>query len=284
VTADFETIRYETPIDHVVRLVLNRPAQRNAQNLQMLYDLTAGFERAVQDDDIKVIILAGEGPHFSAGHDLRRAGKSDLGEDFPVAGNWGGFRQPGAPGHYAREHEIYLSLTRKWRNVAKPTIAQVHGACLAGGLMLAWPCDIIIASDDAFFSDPAVYFGLVGLEYFVHPWELGPRKAKEFLFTSSQWSAQEAWRLGMVNHVVPREQLEDFVLDMARKIVPKPAFSLALAKEAVNRCIDISGQPSAIDSVFGLHQLAHAHNVQQHGTLLDPAGADPAVKNRAPGV
>lgn len=283
-TMQLETIIYEKPIEGVVRLSLNRPGQRNAQNLQMLYELTAAFDAAAQDDGVKVIILAGEGPHFSAGHDLKRSGKSELGKDFPVVGTWGGFAQAGVHGHFVREQEIYLTLTRRWRNIAKPTIAQVHGACLAGGLMLAWACDLIVASDDAYFSDPAVYFGLPGVEYFVHPWEMGARKAKEYLFTSSTWTAEEARQMGMVNHVVKRDDLEKFVLSMAETICAKPLFSLALAKEAVNRCIDISGQQAAIDSVFGLHHVAHAYNHQQHGRLLDPAGADKAVKSRAPGV
>lgn len=281
---EFETVLYQQPAEDIVRVVLNRPDQRNAQNLQMLYDLTAAFDNAARDDAVKVIILAAEGPHFSAGHDLKRTGKSALGVDFPVYGNWGGFAQDGAYGRYAREHEIYLTLTRRWRNLAKPTIAQVHGACVAGGLMLAWACDLIIASEDARFTDPAVYFGSPGVEYFVHPWELGSRKAKEFLFTGESWSAEEAREMGMVNRVVTREELTDYVLKMARKICAKPLFNLALAKEAVNRCVDLSGQQAGIDSVFGLHQLAHAHNIQQHGKLLDPKGADAAVKNRAPGV
>jgi enoyl-CoA hydratase len=284
VNLDFETVLYQQPLDGVVRVVLNRPDQRNAQNLQMLYDLTAAFDRAVLDDSVKVIVLAGEGPHFSAGHDLKRTGKSQLGVDFPLKGNWGGFAQQGAHGRYAREQEIYLNLTRRWRNAAKPTIAQVHGACIAGGLMLAWACDLIIASTDATFCDPSVYFGSPGVEYFVHPWELGPRKAKEYLFTGETWSAEDARQRGMVNHVVPRDELPAFVLKMAQKICAKPLFSLALAKEAVNRCVDITGQQAAVDSIFGLHQLAHANNVQQFGRLLDPKGADLAVKNRAPGV
>ena len=161
----------------------------------------------MQDDAVKVIILAGNGPHFSAGHDLRPAGKNAAGVDFPPVGTWGGFAEPNAHGRFAREQEIYLQITRRWRNLAKPTIAEVHGKCIAGGLMLAWACDLIVASDDAEFCDPVVTMGVCGVEWFVHPWELGPRKAKEFLFTADVWSAEEAHRLGMVNHVVPRAEL-----------------------------------------------------------------------------
>jgi enoyl-CoA hydratase len=237
----YETIIVERPEPRIARIVMNRPEARNAQNLQMTYDLNAAFDAAVQDDAVKVIILAGHGPHFSAGHDLRATGKNAAGVDFPPIGNWGGFAEPNAHGRFAREQEIYLQITRRWRNLAKPTIAEVHGKCIAGGLMLAWACDLIVASDDAEFCDPVVTMGVCGVEWFVHPWELGPRKAKELLFTADAWSAEEAHRLGMVNHVVPRPDLSSFVMKLAERIAAKPAFALKLTKEAVNRSVDARG-------------------------------------------
>src|SRR5258707_6277119 len=134
---------------------MNRPEARNAQNLQMTYALNAAFDRAVQDGTVKVIILAGNGPHFSAGHDLRSGAKNTAGVDFPAVGNWGGFAEPNAHGRFAREQEIYLQITRRWRNMAKPTIAEVHGKCIAGGLMLAWARDPILASSEAEICDSA---------------------------------------------------------------------------------------------------------------------------------
>jgi enoyl-CoA hydratase len=257
---------------------MNRPDARNAQNLQMTYDLNAAFDEAVQDDAVKVIILAGNGPHFSSGHDLRPGSKNEAGVDFPPIGNWGGFAESNAHGRFAREQEIYLQITRRWRNLAKPTIAEVHGKCIAGGLMLAWACDLIVASDDAQFCDPVVTMGVCGVEWFVHPWELGPRKAKEFLFTADSWSAQEAHQLGMVNRVVPRAELSSAVLTLARKIASKPSFALKLTKEAVNRSVDVMGQPAAIDQAFALHQLCHAHNLQEFGMIVDPSGLHPSVR------
>src|ERR1700754_3695303 len=99
----FETILVERPEPAVARIVMNRPDARNAQNLQMTYDLNAAFDRAVQDDDIKVIVLAGADPHFSAGHDLRPSGKNKAGTDFPALSWWGGFSEPNAHGRFARE-------------------------------------------------------------------------------------------------------------------------------------------------------------------------------------
>ena len=145
----FSTLRYEEPAAGIARIVMNRPEARNAQNLEMTYDLDAAFGRAVQDDRVKAVILAGADPHFSAGHDLRQTADKKLGRDFPIISTWGGFEEPGAHGRFAREQEIYLQATRRWRNLGKPTIAAVQGRCIAGGLMLAWACDLIVASDDA---------------------------------------------------------------------------------------------------------------------------------------
>ena len=275
---DYETVTYQDAAPGVARVMMNRPEMRNAQNLQMTYDLTAALDRAVADDAVKVIILAGADPHFSAGHDLRQSGKSELGKDFPVVGTWGGFTEVAAHGRYAREQEIYLQATRRWRNLSKPTIAEVQGKCIAGGLMLAWAMDLIIASEDASFCDPVVTMGVCGVEWFVHPWELGPRKAKELLFTADFWSAEEARGFGMVNHVVPRAELSAFTLTLASRIAKMPAFALKLTKEAVNRTLDIQGQQTAIESVFGLHHLCHAHNQEAFGMVIDPAGMPASVK------
>jgi enoyl-CoA hydratase len=234
----------------------------------MLYELNDAFDEAAADDDVKVVILAADGPHFSSGHDLRDAG-SPMARFRPVS-CWGGFDLPGAEGWLAVEEEIYLGLCRRWRNFPKPTIASVQGKAIAGALMLVWVCDLVVASDDAQFSDPVVAFGVGGVEYFAHPWELGPRKAKEMLFTGDAVTAAEARQLGMVNHVVPREDLEGFTTELARKIAAQPSMGLKLAKQAVNQALDAQGQWTAMQAAFGLHQLAHSHNMQRFGSLLDP--------------
>jgi enoyl-CoA hydratase len=147
--------------------------------------------------------------------------------------------------------------------------------------MLAWACDLIVASEDASFVDPVVAMGVCGVEWFLHPWELGPRKAKELLFMAEAWSASEAMAFGMVNRVVPRDALADTVLGMARRIAQMPAFALKMTKEAVNRSVDAMGQRTATDTVFGLHQLCHAHNRQRFGTIVDPSGLPEAVRGKA---
>src|SRR5229473_8423480 len=153
---EFETILYETPAEHVARIVLNRPETRNSQDTRMLYELNDAYDIAAQDNDIKVIILAANGPHFSSGHDLREADGAKALLDHKTVGTWCGFNCAGAESQMAREKEIYIGFCERWRNIPKPTIAAVQGRCIMGGLMLIWPCDIIVASEDAQFCDPVV--------------------------------------------------------------------------------------------------------------------------------
>jgi enoyl-CoA hydratase len=274
----FENLLYEEPAPAVVRIVLNRVETRNAQDTRLLYELNEAFDRAARADDVSVIILAANGPHFSSGHDLREQDLVGNLAQFRTVGNWCGFGCAGAEGWMAREKELYFGLSERWRNLPKPTIAEVRGKCIAGGLMLVWPCDIIVASEDALFLDNTVSMGVGGVEYFGHPWEFGPRKAKELLFTSDGLTAREAHQLGMVNQVVEGDQLSRFVLDLAMRIARKPLFALKLAKEAVNAAEDAQGRQAAMQTAFALHQLAHSHNMQVHGLPIDPAGAASLVK------
>jgi enoyl-CoA hydratase len=265
----FEYIVYETPADKVARIVLNRPPV-NAQNTRLLYELNAAFDRAGHDDDISVIILSANGRHFSAGHDLAEAGSYALMRDFETVGSMCGFECAGAERQMAREEEIYIGFSNRWRNINKPTIAAVQGKCIAGGLMLCWPCDLIVAADDASFSDPTVSFGVGGVEYFAHVHELGARRAKEILFTADSFTAQQALDWGMINRVVPRTELEDATLTLAKRIAEKPRFALQLAKKAVNSVIDAQGREVSLNNAFHLHQLAHTHNLKVFDSLVDP--------------
>jgi enoyl-CoA hydratase len=269
--SDYERIRYDVPAPGVGRVTLARPEKANAQDRKMLYELDDAFGAAMQDDDVKIVVLAADGLNFSSGHDLKdNAPVSDFG---PVTGA-GGFTEPGPHGHFATEQEIYVGLCWRWRNLPKPTIAQVQGKVIAGGLMLVWPMDLVVASEDATFSDPTVAFGVNGHEYFTHAWEVGARKAKEMLFRGHALTAEECHRLGMVNHVVPRDDLERFTLQLAEEIAARPAMGLKLAKLAVNQSLDAQGQWTAIQSAIGLHHLGHAHARVLHGIPVDPSGAE----------
>jgi len=253
----------------VAVITLNRPEYRNAQNSAMTYALDAAFYRAADDDDVKVIVLAGAGRHFSAGHDIGTPGR-DIDQSFERRAGlwWDHVGHEGAESRYARESEVYLGMCRRWRELPKPTVAMVQGACIAGGLMLAWCCDLVVAADDAFFADPVVKMGIPGVEYFAHPFVMGPRFAKEFLFTADRVDAERALRLGMVNRVVPRDQLEAETMALAGRIAAMPRLGLALAKKAVNQVEDIMGLRTGMDSVFGLHHVAHAHNAETGGDSL----------------
>ena len=254
-------------------VTMNRPRYRNAQNSAMTYALDAAFTRAVDDPEVSVIVLAGAGEHFSAGHDIGTPGR-DVQRSFPRRAVlwWDHVGAPGADGRYAREAEVYLGMCRRWREIPKPTIAMVQGACIAGGLMLAWSCDLIIAADDAFFADPVLRMGIPGVEYFAHPWMLGPRLAKEVLFTGDRFGARRAYEVGMVNDVVPRAELAERTFAVADRIATMPRFGLSLAKRAVNQCEDLMGMRSGMEAAFGLHHLAHAHNAETAGDSL--AGMD----------
>ncbi|MFI9201463.1 enoyl-CoA hydratase [Streptomyces sp. NPDC053048] len=262
-------VRYERN-GPVATVTMNRPEYRNAQNSRMTYALDDAFGEAAADDGVKVIVLAGAGEHFSSGHDI---GTPERDAHRPFARRaglwWDHSDKAGAEQRFARESEVYLGMCRRWRELPKPLIARVQGACVAGGLMLAWVCDLIVASEDAFFADPVVRMGIPGVEYFAHPWVMPPRVAKEFLYTGDRMSARRAHEIGMVNHVVPRGELVDRTTALAERVARMPRLGLALAKRAVNQAEDLQGLHAGLDAAFGLHHLAHAHNAE---TASDPLG------------
>ena len=195
-----DQILYEAK-DGVAVITLNRPEVANAQTMALLDDLDAAWTRAASDEEVKVIVLRGNGRHFSSGHDL--------------TDRWPAPKEITLEWIYNAETRRYLEYTLRWRNIPKPSIAAVQGKCIAGGLMLCWPCDLIIAAENAEFSDPVVYMGIGGVEYHGHTWELGARKAKEILFTGRAVTAAEAERVGMVNRVVPLEELDSATMELA---------------------------------------------------------------------
>ena len=259
--------------DGIAYLTLNRVKYHNSQNSQMLYALDDAFFKATGDDDVKVIVLRANGKHFSAGHDIGTPGRDfHQGREDRRSMNYNHDNKPGAEKAYVREQEVYLEFCRRWRAVPKPTIAQVHKGCIAGGLMLAWVCDLIVASDDAFFQDPVVQMGFPGVEYFAHPFELNVRQAKEFLLLGERWSAERVLAAGMINKVVPRDELENTVRGWAEKLVSQPRLAMALTKQACNHIEDLQGKRSGMDMVYGYHHFAHANNTLVKGDYI--AGFD----------
>lgn len=238
--------------DAIATITLNRPQAANAQTLELLDDLDEAWQRAADDPDVRVIVLQANGKHFSSGHDISSP-SGDPDTKLTVAGI------------YEIEAKKFLEYTLRWRNVPKPSIAAVQGVCIAGGLLLCWPCDMIIAADNAKFSDPVVSMGIGGVEYHGHTWEWGARKAKEMLFTGRAMGAQEAAAIGMVTQVVPLDELRAESRALASEIATRHPFALRQAKRAVNQTLDIQGFYAAVQSVFEVHQNGHGHALSETG-------------------
>lgn len=257
--------------DGAVRTITtNRPEVLNAQSRILLEELDDAFLRAVDDSSVKVIILAGAGKHFSAGHDLGSPDEMADQKKTPL--------EPGFKGEYRRLWERFFENTMRWRDLPKPTIAQVQGYCIMGGMMIASACDIIIASEDAQFADRAVKWGGSHVQYFSMPWELGPRKTKEYLFTGDFIGAREAERLGLVNRVVPREKLEVETMAFAQRVAERDPYALKLAKASVNETQDAQGWKQAMENAFKNYMLTIPHRIEM-GTY-GPAAREKAPKDR----
>jgi enoyl-CoA hydratase len=227
-------------------IVMNRPGAANAQSSQLITELDAALDRADADYAVRVVVLAGEGKHFSAGHDL----KEILGGTDP----WSQSRST-IEGTLRHEQVMYFDKCVRLRDFRKPTIAAVQGACAAAGLMLAAMCDMIVAADDARFSNPVLRMSGAAVEQLVEPWELGPRKAKEFLLCQLVLQAPEAERLGLVNRVVPRDELWPHVQEMAETIALVPPITAQAVKDTINRMVDIQGQREHWRYHFMVHQF-----------------------------
>lgn len=261
---NYTFLKYETHDDgRIVRIVLNRPEARNAQNRGLLVELDEAFLHAEKDDNVRVVILAGAGLMFSSGHDM--GSKVSLDEytpgpnQHPTRAIHGATRE-GAEARMLQEWHYYFTNTLRWRNLRKITVAQVHGDVYAAGLMLMWACDLIVGSEEVRFADVVgTRLGMCGVEYFGHPWEFGPRKAKELLLTGDSIDIHEAHRLGMVSKVFPLAELSDRTLDFARRIAERPTVAALLIKESVNQTVDNMGFYNSLQACFTLHQLNHSH-------------------------
>ncbi len=263
--SDYQFLQYETHDDgQIVRILLDRPEARNAQNRGLLVELDEAFLRAEADDTCRVVILGGTGPLFSSGHDMGSKVAMEEYQTHPTS-QINGATRVGAEKRMLQEWHYYFENTRRWRNLRKITIAQVQGTVYAAGLMLMWSCDLIVGSDDVLFADVVgTRLGMCGLEYFAHPWEFGARKTKELMLTGDSIDIDEAHRLGMVSKVFPRAELEDRTLDFARRIAKLPTMTALMIKESVNETQDNQGFYNSLNACFTLHQLNHAHWAEIH--------------------
>lgn len=268
----------------IARISLNRPEARNAQNRGMLVELDAAFREAEADDSVSVIILAGNGPSFSAGHDM--GSEVAAREELPGPDQHPTFRINGgtASSHVERrmlqEWHYYYDCTRRWRELRKITIAQVHGKVISAGLMLMWSCDLIVAAEDTLFADVvATRLGMPGVEYFAHPFEFGPRKAKELLLTGDAIDAEEGVRLGMVSKIFSGDELAEKTVEFAARIADRPAMARLLIKDSVNGAVDAMGFTESLQKSFALHQLGHAHWTALHDDKFPAAKPGPDIED-----
>jgi enoyl-CoA hydratase/carnithine racemase len=252
----------------IVRIMLNRPEARNAQNRGMLVELNDAFLEAEADDRVRVVIFGGAGKMFSAGHDMgsevSRAEWAPGPNQHPTMTVNGGTRL-GAEKRMLQEWHYFFENTRRWRNLRKITIAQVHGSVYAAGLMLMWACDLIVAAENTTFADVVGQrLGMCGVEYFAHPWEFGPRRTKELMLTGDSIDVDEAQRIGMVTKIFPEAELAQHTLEFARRIARLPTVTALLIKESVNQTVDNMGFYNALHACFTLHELNHAHWAEVH--------------------
>jgi enoyl-CoA hydratase len=251
---NYQTILYEQ-IGSVARIWHNRPDQRNAENAQLLDELDDAVARAADDAGIRVIILAGKGRHFSAGHDLKELGPAYL--------------QLPTEARYAYEDRRFYKYALRIWEAPKPTIAQVQGGCIAGAFAVAAMCDLLIAAEDAFFTDPTVQLGSAAVEVLFHPWVLGSRLAADILYTGRRIEAREALAVGLATRVVPLGELESATLALAEQIAKAPPFATKLTKRSLQRTMQIQGFRAALDAHFDTHQLAHTGTeTPETGTVL----------------
>jgi enoyl-CoA hydratase len=277
-------VLYETVDDGTIaRIMLNRPDARNAQNRGLLVELNDAFLKAEADDTVRVVILGGTGPMFSSGHDLGSKAAREEGTPGPTlhpSRTINGATRKGAEALMLQEWHYFFENTRRWRNLRKITIGQAHGDVYAAGLMLLWACDLIVAAEGTRFADVVgSRLGMCGVEYFAHPWEFGPRKAKELLLTGDSIDAEEAHGLGMVSKIFPQEQLEERTVEFARRIAQLPTMTSLLIKESVNQSVDNMGFYNALNACFTLHELNHSHWAWVNEDRFPVAKEDAGIPN-----
>lgn len=246
---DLATVRYAVE-GHVCTLTMDRPEVANAQNTELIDDLDAAFDAAGADDEVRVVVLTGAGRHFSSGHDL----KALVGD--VEADEWRLLRET-PEGKFEHEKVMYFDRCLRIRDFPKPTIAAVNGSCVAAGLMLACMCDLIVAADDAMFSNPVLRMTGAAVEILVEPWEMPARKAKEFLLAAEKFTADEAERLGMVNRVVPADRLLAEAHELAEQVARVPPATAQVVKRSINKTLDLMGQRDAWDYHFMAHHWMH---------------------------
>ncbi|MFH1382197.1 MAG: enoyl-CoA hydratase-related protein [Chloroflexota bacterium] len=252
---DYKYILYEK-LDNIGKITVNRPGVMNVISREVYRELDDAFTEAEKDSEVRVIVVAGAGDNFGAGHDLgtkeMQAEEKENPRDQTPLGTLKDM-----------DRGVFWYMHDRWRNIPKPTIAMVQGYCIMGSWMLASACDIIIAAEDAQFTDRLVRWGGAHDEYPTYFWDLGPRKAKEHLWTGDFIDGREACRLGMVNRAVPRERLEEETMKLARRVALNEPFALMLSKMSINQAADIMGQTAAMRASGNFWIIGKLRNIAE---------------------
>lgn len=248
---EYERIEYDEPAYGVGRVTMNRPGMANAQDPRMLAEIQKAFQEADRDPEIDCIVLAGEGKNFSSGHDLSHDSEYRVSEAFWEKHN------ESIEDQMRVEQEYFFDHAMRIRDLDTPTIASVQGNAVLAGIMIADVCDLIVASEDAQFVNPSVRHVGTGAEVLTLPWSIGVRKTKELLWTGDPLYAEDAKELGLVNRVVPTEDLEEETLYLAERVALNPTLSLEITKKQLNFMLDQMGQKGGQDYHFAMHQIVH---------------------------
>ena len=259
-------ILVDEPSPGVRRVTMNRPEKRNA----LFHPLRGAILEALvahdRDADVRVTIIRGAGPSFSAGYDL---GGGNVGHEYP-------YYTPGGEGQWPRH------VTEGWMSIwdlAKPVIAQVHGYCLAGGSELATGCDLVYVAEDASMGYPAVRFGVPDMHF--HAWFLGMRRAMQMMLTGDSITGLEAVELGWANAAFPAEDLDEAVLDVARRICGVPAELVQLNKRAVHRQMEHMGLRTGLRAGTELCALGvHTEAMSEFLSSIESGGLTEALQQR----
>jgi len=261
-----EWVLIDEPAPMVRRITMNRPEKRNALNHPLRGAILEALRGADQDPDFRVSIIRGAGPSFSAGYEL---GGGNAGYDLP-------FYTPGGDGQWPRH------VTEGWMSIwdlAKPVIAQVHGFCLAGGSELATGCDLVYIAEDAQMGYPAVRFGVPDMHF--HAWLLGMRRAMEMMLTGDSISGIDAVREGWANRAFPADELDDAVVEIARRIASVPPELVQLNKRVVHRQMDAMGMRAGIRAGTELCALGtHTKALRDFVSNIGDKGLTTALSER----
>lgn len=264
---EFENVLYSVD-ERVATITLNRPRYRNAQSYPLLDDLDAALATAAADPEVRVAVVRGAGGNFSSGHDLGTPDQVAWREEHGIPADGSGLAWYDTFRHYNYD------LTIRWRNLDIPTIAMVEGYCIYGGWMIAAAMDLVFAADDALFL-PAL------LEYYSVPYDIGPKKAKEFLYENRFMPAEEARELGFVNRVHAAADLETETMRYARRVAEGSSWMLRMGKVATNRAQDLMGYTSSVDAALAdyLVMSSHRGNARADGRERRMGGVDLALRH-----